>query len=187
MSILSHPLTYADLERAREASNDRLELIEGEIYVSPSPSPKHQLILHRLDVLLDRAVVETELGIVMSAPLDTFLDDQNVFQPDLIILLQERSQLFGSTKIEGPPSLAIEIISPSTGIRDRRTKRDLYARFGVPEYWIVDPSAQEITIYSSPHHGRYEVERVASDVAASATIPGLSINLAALFAPPFAG
>lgn len=186
MSTLSHPLTYTDLERERETTTDRLELIDGEIFVTPSPTPWHQIIIHRLAVILDRAIVEPGLGIVMEAPLDVFLDGQNILQPDVVGLLRDRKDLLGSKNLEGPPSLAIEVLSPSSSRYDRRKKRDLYAQRGVPEYWIVDPEARTAKTYSDHRDGRYQTEQTTSDIAVSATIPGLSVELTALFAPPFA-
>lgn len=183
MSIVTHSRTYDDLLRERERRDERLELIEGEIVVTPSPVPMHALVAHRLAVLLDRAIVETGLGLVLEAPLDVFLDDQNVPQPDLIVLLRDRLDLFGARKIESAPSLAIEIISPSAANRDRVTKRDLYARHGVPEYWIVDVDGALVTILSEIQDDRYQSEQTATDVAVSATIPTVSVDLTTLFAP----
>lgn len=183
MSTLSRSLTYDDLLRERATRDERLELIEGEIVVTPSPSPLHQLVVHRLAVLLDRAIVESGLGLVLESPLDVFLAAHNVFQPDLIVLLNDRIRLFGPDMVENAPSLAVEIISPSSSAYDRVTKRDVYARFGVPEYWLIDPEAETVTIFSDPRDGRYHTETVSSDVAVSATIPGLSADLKALFAP----
>jgi Uma2 family endonuclease len=183
MSILSHALTYDDLKRERETHDERLELIEGEIVVTPSPTPMHQLVVHRLAVLLDRAIVESGLGLVLESPIDVFLAAQNVFQPDLIVLLNDRIRLFGPDMVENAPSLAVEIISPSSSTYDRVTKHNVYARYGVPEYWLVDLEKQTVTIHSDPRDGRYHTETVSSDVAVSATIPGLSVDLKALFAP----
>jgi Uma2 family endonuclease len=183
MAIQSRSLTFEDLKQERETRDERLELIEGEIIVTPSPSPMHQLVVHRLAVLFDRAIVEPGLGLVLESPLDVFLAPQNVFQPDLVVLLQDRIQIFGSTMVESAPSLAVEIVSPSTSAYDRVTKRNVYARFGVPEYWLVDPDAKTVTIFSDPRDGRYHSEQTTSDVAVSATIPQLSADLKALFAP----
>jgi Uma2 family endonuclease len=182
MSILSHPLTYEDLERAREASNDRFELIEGELFVTPAPSLWHQDILGNLYVLLRRAVFEPGLGRVYLAPADVRLDEHTIVQPDLIVVLSDRPVLTAA-RIEGTPSLAVEIISPSTSTYDRGTKRNLYAQYSVPEYWLVDPEAETVTVFSDPRDGRYHTETVSSDVVVSATIPGLSADLKALFAP----
>ena len=185
MAIRSRALTYEDLLREREFRDQRLrlELIDGEIVVTPAPAPMHQLVVHRLAVLLDRAIVEPDLGLVLESPLDVFLDDLNVLQPDLIVLLHDRLELFGPTKVESAPNLAIEILSPSTNRSDRVTKREIYARFGVPEYWLVDHQRGMLTVYSDPRDGRYRAETTTSDIAVSATIPGLTVDLAALFAP----
>jgi Uma2 family endonuclease len=183
MAIQSRSLTYDDLKRERETRDERLELIEGEIIVTPSPSLMHQIVVHRLDVLLDRAIVESGLGLVIGAPFDVYLDEQNVPQPDLMVVLWDRERVLGSARLESAPSLVIEIISPSSATKDRVTKRNLYARYGVPEYWLVDPDAKIVTVFSDPQNGRYQAEQTVSDVAISATIPELSADLKALFAP----
>ena len=77
----------------------------------------------------------------------------------------------------------VEIVSPSTGRADRGLKRDLYARYGVAEYWLVDPDAGNITIFSDPVEGRYRNERIARDIAVSLVFPALSVDLAELFSP----
>ncbi len=184
MSILSHPLTYTDLEREREIRDERLELIEGEIVVTPAPAPLHLVIAHRLAVLIDQAIGSASFGVIMQSP-DVYFADQSVLQPDLAILLRDRKERFGPRRIDGAPNLAIEILSPSTRARDQGIKRDTYARHGVPEYWIVDPDAQAITIFSDPRDGRYHSELVRVDVAVSVTIPGVSVDLKTLFVPAF--
>jgi len=183
MSIVSSPLTYADLERERAVTRNRLELIKGEIVATPSPTAWHQLISHRLAVALDHAVVESGLGIVLAAPVDVFFEDFTVLQPDLIALLQDRVRLFSRARIEGAPNLAIEVISRSTEARDREVKRNDYARFGVDEYWLVDPDAEVVTIFSALQDGQYHQSQTVRDVARSITIPGLTLRLAHLFRP----
>jgi Uma2 family endonuclease len=183
MAIQSRPLTYEDLQRMRETSNDRLELIDGELFVTPSPSPMHQDISGNLYTLFRNVVFESGRGRVYYAPLDVRLAENTIVQPDLIIILSDRRLVLTTARVEGAPSLAVEIISPSTSAYDRVRKRDLYARYGVPEYWLVDPEAETITVFSDPQGGRYRAEQTVSDVAVSATIPGLSADLKALFAP----
>ena len=183
MPIHTRPLTYPDLEQARETTAERLELIGGELFVTPAPIPFHQMVSLRLTRFLDAAVSARSGGLVFYAPVDVRLDEHKVVQPDLIVLLGDRIRLVGEKNIEGPPTLVIEIASPSTGTRDREMKRDLYARFGVLEYWLVDPDAQTVTIFSEPVHGRYQREATTSERATSTTIQGLSVDLAALFAP----
>jgi Uma2 family endonuclease len=95
----------------------------------------------------------------------------------------DRLERFGSRKIEGAPSLLVEVLSPSTSARDRGIKKNAYAKHGVPEYWIVDGSARTIEVCSDPVGGRYRSEATFSDTAVSATIPVLSVDLGDLFAP----
>jgi Uma2 family endonuclease len=183
MAVTSRSFTYTDLLSERETRDERMELIEGEIVVTPSPASMHQIIIHRLAVLLDPQIVASGRGQVIEAPLDVYLDDRNVLQPDVLVLLHDRLDVLGPTNIEAAPSLAIEVLSPSTSRRDQGIKRDLYARFGVPEYWIVDPVSHAVTVCSAPRDGRYSQEATVFDTADSATIPGLSVDLATLFAP----
>ena len=183
MAIQSRPLTYDDLQRMRETRDERLELIDGELFVTPSPSPMHQDISGNLYTLFRNVVFESGRGRAYYAPLDVRLDENTVVQPDLIIILSDRSPVLTTARVEGVPSLAVEIISPSTSAYDRVTKRDVYARFSVPEYWLVDPDAKTVTIFSDPQNGRYQAEQTVSSVAISATIPELSADLKALFAP----
>jgi Uma2 family endonuclease len=182
MAIQSRSLTYRDLQQLRETRAERLELIDGELYVTPSPTPLHQDISGNLYSLFRSVVLESGRGRVYYAPLDVQLAENTVVQPDLIIVLLDRRPVLTDARVEGAPSLAVEIISPSTSVHDRVRKRNLYARNGVPEYWLVDPDEESVTVFSDPREGRYGAEQVTNDVAVSATIPGLSADLKALFA-----
>jgi Uma2 family endonuclease len=183
MAIRSQFLTYSDLQRMRESRDQRLELIDGELFVTPSPTPMHQDISGNLYILFRNVVFESGRGRVYYAPLDVQLAENTIVQPDLIIILSDRRPVLTTARVDGAPSLAVEIISPSTNALDRGRKKNLYARYGVPEYWLVDPEAETVTIFSDPRDGRYQAEQSVSDVAVSATIPGLSADLKALFAP----
>jgi len=178
MAILSHPLTYADLKQERAVTRDQLELIEGEIVVTPAPTPLHQRIAGRLYSLFNQALPEQ----VYFAPVDVQLSEFSIVQPDLVVVLSRIEANVKAARIEGAPSIVAEIVSPSTSARDTVTKRDLYARHDVPEYWLVDPLARRVTIYSRPEGGPYQVEQTSEDVAVSATIGELSADLARLFA-----
>ena len=183
MAIQSRPLSFADLQRMREASDERLELIDGELFVTPSPTPLHQYVSGRLQFLFQLTVRELGFGLVFDAPLDVRLARRTIVQPDLIIVLPDRRAIVTGTRIEGAPSLAVEILSPSTRGIDRTTKRDVYASFGVQEYWLIDTDAGTVTVCNDPHEGRYRTERVTSDTAVSEIIPGLTVDLIELFAP----
>ncbi|MBK5278254.1 MAG: Uma2 family endonuclease [Bacteroidia bacterium] len=120
------------------------QLINGELIMSPAPTPNHQRVARKIFKILDSANL---LGEIFFSPIDLYIDSKNVFQPDLVYLSDSKAHL---TKrgIEGPPDLIVEIISPSNSYTDRNQKKDSYLRFGVKEYWIVDPGNETIEIYT---------------------------------------
>ncbi len=183
MAIQSRSFTYDDLQQMRESRHERLELIDGELFVTPSPTPLHQLVSGRLEFLFRQRVLELGYGLVFDAPLDVHLARNTIVQPDLIIVLPDRRSIVTSARVEGAPSLAVEILSPSTSAYDRVTKRNLYARHGVPKFWLVDAEARTVTVCGDPVKGHYRAERVTSDSAVSQIVSGLSVDLTDLFAP----
>ncbi len=140
-------LTYKDYE-ALPADGRRYELHEGELSVTLAPSPQHQRISGNLCELLWQHVKARGHGEVFFAPIDCILGETTVVQPDLVYLDTTRLPLVSGRGIEGPPTLVVEILSPATTLIDRGTKRQLYARHGVPHYWIVDPEARTIEAYT---------------------------------------
>jgi len=140
-------LTYKDYE-ALPADGRRYEIHEGELSVTPAPSPRHQRIIGKLYKVLDQHVNARGLGEILFAPLDVILGETTVVQPDLVYPDTTRLSLVSGRGIEGPPTLVVEILSPATTIIDRSTKRQLYARHGVPYYWIVDPEARTTEAYT---------------------------------------
>jgi Uma2 family endonuclease len=139
-------LTYKDYE-ALPADGRRCELHEGELSVTPAPSPKHQEVSRNLTVLLHEYVKTQRLGQVFYAPIDCILSDITIIQPDIVYVDTGRLPSVTGRGIEGPPTLVIEILSPSTIQIDRGVKFQLYARHGVPYYWIVDPEARTVEAY----------------------------------------
>ncbi len=117
------------------------------------------------------------MGYVFNAPTDVQLSEIDIVQPDLLVILTSRKSIISPTKIIGPPDLVIEILSESTGRKDRELKRGLYQKAKVPEYWLVDPEGQQVTMYrlkggsyetAGSFHGevRYEaVEGVVVDLS----------------------
>jgi len=140
-------LTYKDYE-ALPADGRRYELHEGELSVTPAPSPAHQRVLRKLLMIVNPYVEAHGLGEVFVAPIDCILDDTTVIQPDVVYLESVRLPAISTRGIEGPPTLVIEILSPSTAQLDRGAKFQLYARHGVPHYWIVDLEARSIEAYT---------------------------------------
>lgn len=139
-------LTYKDYE-ALPADGRRYEVHEGELSVTPAPSPQHQLISRHLFRLLDGHVKARGLGEVLYAPLDVILSDTSIVQPDLVYLDSTRLGAISRRGIEGPPTLVIEILSPATTLIDRSTKQQLYARHAIPFFWLVDPEGHSVEAF----------------------------------------
>ena len=128
----------------------RVEYLNGDIVMTPARSPHHQIIAANLMLLLGNYVKEKGLGLVLTAPLDVVLDrEAQIAQPDLIFISKPRvGKLVARATITGAPDMLIEILSPSTTRADRKVKLPLYARYGVAEYWIVDPEDRSLEIYA---------------------------------------
>ena len=148
-------LTYKDYE-ALPADGRRYEIHDGELSVTPAPSPRHQRMIGDLYTILRQHVKSGGLGEVLLSPIDCILSDITVVQPDLVYLDTARASLVSNRGIEGPPALVIEVLSPSTTEIDRSTKRQLYARHGVPCYWIVDAETRTIEAHVLSE-GRYQL------------------------------
>lgn len=151
-----------------------VELIEGRFVVSPSPNVLHQTIIYVLSELLLSAARKTGSK-ALFAPIDVILSDDTILQPDLLYVSKARRQII-KERVEGPPDLVVEIVS-GTGRRDRVEKLDLYARYGVGEYWIVDPDSQHIEFLIN-ETGRFVVQSPANDRYQSPRLPEVVIELA---------
>lgn len=158
------------------------ELMEGELVMVPAPSPRHQLVLLRLARILDLYVEEHDLGTVLTAPVDLYLDEENAVQPDLLFIRKERSAILKEDGIYGAPDLVGEILSHATASRDLKEKFSLYERSGIKEYWILDPKTRTFRLYSLKRK-RYhrEKELKGRGMIHSSLFPGLRIPLERLF------
>jgi Uma2 family endonuclease len=140
-------LTYQDYA-ALPDDGKRYEIHDGELCVTAAPVPLHQMVSMNLLLILGTHVNARGLGLVLHAPLDVILSDApsetTIVQPDIIFLESGRRSLISARALEGPPTLAVEILSPSTARIDRVRKRELYARYGVPYYWLIDVDARDI-------------------------------------------
>ena len=159
------------------------ELINGELVKKTAPSPRHQRISRRIEVALDKFINERQLGEIFDAPIDLFLDDENGLQPDLLFIPMANAHLVTNDGIMGTPALVIEIISPTSGYRDRVEKRAIYQRHGVQEYWLVDPLEELIEILAL-EDGRYQFLSGASPSEGqliSGVLSGFVLNVAEVF------
>ena len=123
------------------------ELINDAIYISPMPNYKHQDLCTELTVQIRSYAKEKNLGNCLMR-IDVFFDDKNVLEPDIIFISNESMGIIKEGKIKGSPDVAIEILSPGNKKHDTERKRVIYEKFGVKEYFIVDPENKEtITWY----------------------------------------
>jgi Uma2 family endonuclease len=182
MSTTIHRLTYDDLATIpKEREGDRHEIIDGELVVTPSPAPKHQIISTNLILRLGQHIEMHDLGTLLHAPTDIRFTPGNVLIPDLCFVSRDRAHIIGARAVDAPPDLVVEILSPGTRRRDLAVKRDLYARFGVQEYWIVDPDARSVTVFALAGD-RYEAIPVDEEgTIRSRILPALALNLTAVF------
>ncbi|MBI3741330.1 MAG: Uma2 family endonuclease [Chloroflexi bacterium] len=140
-------LNYADLQLFPN-DGKRHELIDGEHIMTPAPETKHQDTVGNLFALFRGFVRQNKLGRVFVAPVDVVFSEYDVIEPDIVFVSANRKQIITKTNIRGAPDLVVEILSPSTKEIDRKTKFKLYEKYGVREYWIIDPDAETIEIYA---------------------------------------
>jgi Uma2 family endonuclease len=138
--------TYEEFARLPDDGN-RYEVIAGELYVTPAPETPHQEAGARLFVKLRVFASEHDLGKVLYAPVDVLLADGDYLEPDIVFVRTDHLHYKTKRGIEGPPDLVVEILSPTTARQDRGVKRERYAHFGIPEYWIVDADRRRIEIH----------------------------------------
>ncbi len=177
-------LTYDDFLLFPD-DGKRHELIDGEHYVTPSPTFGHQGVIGNLYFLIRSYLESHNIGQVFVAPLDTILSKFDVVEPDLLFIARARAaELLSSQWVTGAPDLVVEIGSPSTRARDETIKRRLYERAGVSEYWFVDPQIDVVRVYrreddrfSRPR----ELARESGDILTTPLLPGLELALADIF------
>jgi Uma2 family endonuclease len=178
-------VSYEEYLALREKNEERLEYIDGTVYMTPSPSIKHQLVSSNIHAQFG-IYLKGKKCEVFAAPTDIELvndklPDRKVVIPDLSIICDEKG--FTETKYVGVPTLIVEILSPSNQAHDLVTKFNLYMDYGVKEYWIVNPMKDAITVYALNEEGLYEQAdiKAGTGVVQSVCFPGLELNLEEVF------
>jgi Uma2 family endonuclease len=173
--------TYEDY--AKLPDYPRYELIDGGFIMTPAPSLDHQGVSFELNTMLGLYLRKHKIGRAFAAPTDVIFDKWNVCQPDFIFVSNERASILSSAGVLGAPDLAIELLSPSTGYYDLTKKKDLYERFGVKEYWIIDPLEHSIDIFAN-RNGTFELifSGRGNSEAMSEVLPGFTVEIEELFA-----
>ena len=171
---------YSDL-LAMPEDGRRYEIHGGELVVVPSPLPCHQIAAGEIFTLLTDYRRRSG-GMALVAPLDIVFDEHDVVQPDVVFFRAERRHLVQPYAVtRAAPDIAVEVLSPSTAAIDRGRKMRMFARYGVPEYWIVDPTRRRIEVHVL-EKGAYRRAQVASadDTVRSVLLPDLTFNAARL-------
>lgn len=151
-----------------------VELIRGELIMSPSPRTAHQLVVGELYAILRAAAVKSGALAIVS-PADVVFSDNTILQPDVIYIARDRRGIVGD-RVNGPPDLVVEVLSEGSERRDRVAKLDAYARYGVPEFWIVDYRAKVID-FLLLDSGRYVVMKTAEGRYQSPRLTEVEIDL----------
>ena len=180
--ITSLKYTHADLLQFPD-DGKRREIIDGDLYVTPSPINYHQKILLNLTMAFGKFLEDHPLGELRFAPLDVILSQHDVLEPDLLLVSNEHRDILQDW-VRGAPDLVVEILSPSTESRDRGIKLKAYARFGIREYWIVDPNAQVVEVYRLAAEGLQQAAKcVTGETIETPLLPGFALAVASIFKP----
>ena len=180
----SRKLTYEDFVLFPDDGR-RHELIDGEHYVTPSPNTRHQNLSIRLILALGNHLAAHPGGMLFHTPYDCVFTDFDVVEPDLLWIAADQLGIITEKHVRGVPALVVEILSPSTRKVDERTKRDLYDRVGVREYWVVDGVGNRISVHRPDAAGRLTSVSVcraeAADTLTTPLLPGFTLPLADYF------
>ncbi|MBI2963596.1 MAG: Uma2 family endonuclease [Deltaproteobacteria bacterium] len=176
------PLTYEDYVELPD-DGKRYEVLGGELFVSPAPAPRHQMVSANLEWQLALHVRRRRLGRILHAPIDLILSPTTIAQPDVLFIRSGHESIVTGRAIEGAPDLVVEILSPSTGRKDRTTKALLYARFRVAHYWIIDPDERTVELYELDGEAYRLVSKEGGEtIVRPSLFPGLEIDLGELWA-----
>lgn len=183
MSTVAIPLLTVENYKILPETGPRYQLIEGDLYMAPAPNRYHQDISRNLEYILLEYLDDHPIGKLYDAPFDVYLDDYNVFQPDILVVLNKRLSIFTDAGAEGAPDFVVEILSPKTARLDRDNKRRVYATSGVRELWIIAPETRQIEVYLLPQDAAQPVATYdANDKFASTLFPHLQFDCARIFA-----
>ncbi|TDA67736.1 MAG: Uma2 family endonuclease [Clostridia bacterium] len=173
-------MTVADYKRLPEGAP--YQLVGGEFVLTPAPRPLHQVVSGRIFRLISGYIEDRRLGVVLYAPVDVYLGEEDAYQPDLLYISAERQNLITEDGVHGAPDLVIEILSPATAYYDLRTKFRAYRESGVREYWVVDPGEKVVEVYSN-HGGHFATlgSFKKHDKLVSQVLSGLEIEVSDIF------
>jgi len=174
---------YTDADYMLLEEGAPFQLINYDLVMSPSPNTDHQTISFRIALIVGTFLEnKNDNGYVASAPCDVKFDDGNVLQPDLLYVSEERKIEIVKERIIGAPDIVVEILSPSNAYYDLRQKKDIYQKYGVKEYIIVDPILMNADLYALKDGIYYLHQRAEkTELLHSLILPGLSFDMNKIF------
>jgi Uma2 family endonuclease len=177
--------TYSDYELL--PAELRCEIFNGNLIMAPSPLSEHQRVSSNLEFEIQSSIRGRLKAILFHAPMDVVFDSSNVLQPDIIYVSEKKKDIVKHGKpIMGTPDMVVEILSKGSLVYDRVEKKNLYEKFGVEEYWIVDPQNQSVEVYCLENN-HYELFSSAEikGLVASKVIEGFSVEIENIFKEDF--
>lgn len=150
--------------------------------MSPAPSTIHQIVKGNLYFELRKFIANKKIGAIIDAPTDVILSETNIVQPDIFVIFKENAGIITDLNIKGAPDLVVEVASPSTGYYDLLAKKELYQKFGIREYWLVDPQKQRVEIYwNLDQEFQLHLRRENKGTLESKILAGFEIELETIF------
>lgn len=122
------------------------EVINNTIYMSPAPSLQHQIVIGELFTNINMFVKTNQIGLCLVAPVDVYFDGNNALQPDILFISNANMGIINNDKVKGVPDLVIEVLSQDKKY-DLETKKVVYEKFGVKEYFVIDPFTKEVVCF----------------------------------------
>ena len=180
--LITEKKKYTDADYMMLEEGAPFQLINYDLIMSPSPTPFHQAISIRLGQIILNFLDSKSYNDYLGSDVDVKLDDGNVLRPDIVYISEARKKEILTDRIIGAPDMVIEILSPSNAYYDLRQKKNLYEKYGVKEYIIIDPVVESAELYSLKD-GVYYIHQKAekNEILDSLLLPGLSFDLSKLF------
>ncbi len=178
---ISTKFSYEDLQHIPPDRN-RYEIVDGELFVTPSPITIHQRIVGNLYGHLWNHIRKHRLGEVFVAPLDVVFTQSTVLEPDILFVSRARLHIIGKKNLSGPPDLAVEVLSEASAKLDREIKPKQYALYGVPEFWRIDPDGKTVEVFRLKE-GAYDLAARLEfgEMLTTPLFPGLRLPVASLW------
>ena len=177
-ALLTKRLTYSDYVQSTPPDSGHYQLIQGELITMTSPNTRHQRIIRLLTKSLESYLEKYPIGEIFLSPMDVVFADGDVYQPDILFILESNKHIIEETKINGVPDLIVEVLSPSNAYYDLVVKKKIYEKCGVREYWIVDPLQNTLDLYVL-HNNKFQhkIQIEKKGKIPSEIFPGLDLQL----------